>query len=113
MPGLWPRFPAYEPGSRFDLADLSAELERSDVVLADLSGERPSCYYEVGVAETLGKPLLVIAREGTPIHQLGMRSLTRFYKSIAHMESVLEDCLAAWKEGGRSGLERFPVETSV
>ena len=44
-------------------------LARADLVLADLSYERPSSYYELGAAEALGRRIALIAKRGTPIHQ--------------------------------------------
>ncbi len=46
-------------------------LERiatSRFVLADLSGERPNCYYEAGFAHALGKTLIFTIRKDDPIH---------------------------------------------
>lgn len=37
-------------------------------VVADLSHERPNVYFELGFARGLGKTVITIAREGTPIH---------------------------------------------
>jgi hypothetical protein len=44
------------------------EITRSDIVLADLTGERPNCYYEAGFAEALGKRVILTARQGTNVH---------------------------------------------
>src|SRR5437868_1973999 len=44
--GVEVRFPDYLPHrSVFDLRSLEEELESANLVLVDLSGERPSCYY--------------------------------------------------------------------
>jgi TIR domain len=44
------------------------EIERSTVVLADLTGERPNCYFEAGYAHALGRQLILTIRRGEPIH---------------------------------------------
>lgn len=44
------------------------EILGSSIVIADLSGERPNCYYEAGYAHALGKTVILSARTGTPIH---------------------------------------------
>jgi nucleoside 2-deoxyribosyltransferase len=44
------------------------EILGSALVLADLTGERPNCYYEAGYAHALGKTVILTARAGTPIH---------------------------------------------
>jgi nucleoside 2-deoxyribosyltransferase len=43
-------------------------LERCEVVIADLTGERPNCYYEAGYAHALGKDMILTIRKGDPIH---------------------------------------------
>ncbi len=40
----------------------------SRVVLADLSGERPNCYYETGFAHALGKDIILTIQKGDQIH---------------------------------------------
>jgi hypothetical protein len=44
-------------------------LHKVDLVVADLSLERPSCYFELGMAQTVGVPCFLIAEQGTRIHQ--------------------------------------------
>ena len=44
------------------------EILGSALVLADLTGERPNCYYEAGYAHALGKTVILTAKNGTPIH---------------------------------------------
>ncbi len=45
-----------------------AAINRSRFVIADLTGERPNCYYELGYAHARAKPAIILAREGTPRH---------------------------------------------
>lgn len=44
------------------------ELSSSAIVLADLSGERPNCYYEAGFAHAIGKEIIFSIKDGTTIH---------------------------------------------
>jgi hypothetical protein len=44
------------------------EISKSEIVYADLSGERPNCYYEAGFAHAIGKKMIFTVRSGTPIH---------------------------------------------
>lgn len=43
-------------------------INRSRFVVADLTDERPNCYYEVGYAHAQGKPVIILAKEGTQRH---------------------------------------------
>jgi hypothetical protein len=43
-------------------------ISRSEIVLAELSGERPNCYYEAGFAHALGKTMIFCIRQGENIH---------------------------------------------
>jgi hypothetical protein len=40
---------------------IKQEIDRSTFVVADLTDERPSCYFEAGYAEALGKPVIYLA----------------------------------------------------
>src|SRR5271155_57911 len=81
--GLEARFPDYLPHQpTFVLSELIREIRGADSVIVDLSHERPSCYYELGLAEAVGKKVHVIAEIGTPIHQSAVRSQIRYYRNI-------------------------------
>lgn len=43
-------------------------ISRSELVLADLSGERPNCYYEAGFAHALGREIIFSRRKGEKVH---------------------------------------------
>lgn len=87
-------FPVYDKSiPAFNLVLTIGDLERSAFVLADLSLQRPSCYYELGIAETIGKKTYVIAEEGTDIHQTTNRSSARFYQDLDHLQAVAEEVL--------------------
>jgi nucleoside 2-deoxyribosyltransferase len=44
------------------MEDKKAAIATADLVIADLSGQNPNVFYEVGIAHTLGKPVLLLAR---------------------------------------------------
>jgi hypothetical protein len=43
-------------------------IASSALVLADLTGERPNCYYEAGYAHAKGKEMILAAKHGSSIH---------------------------------------------
>ncbi|MBN8657679.1 MAG: hypothetical protein J0M11_18250 [Anaerolineae bacterium] len=43
-------------------------INRSRFVIADLTGSRPNCYYEVGYAHSRAKPVIILAKKGTERH---------------------------------------------
>lgn len=45
-----------------------AAIARSRFLVADLTDAKPNCYYEVGYAHALGKPVIILAKEGTTRH---------------------------------------------
>jgi hypothetical protein len=89
-------FPDYEPAKpQFRLSEFLNNLRGASAVLADLTGERPSCYFELGIAETLDLPVYLIAKTGTPIHQSGGRAQTFFYGSLDEMSDIVADLLSS------------------
>lgn len=44
------------------------EIRRAQFVVADLTDERPSCYFEAGYAEALGRPVIYIASRESIMH---------------------------------------------
>lgn len=84
-------FPIYnyeEPD--FNLNAAISIVKKVDFIIADLSLERPSCYYELGMAEVLNKKIYLIATEGTEIHQTSHRSSVFFYKNISSFERLVK-----------------------
>jgi hypothetical protein len=86
---------------RSHIDDASAEAIRAEVVtcavaLADLSLERPSCYYELGVVHGVGLPVAVIAEVGTMIHQTADRWSVTYYDSFDDLETQVSDVLRAF-----------------
>jgi hypothetical protein len=52
-----------------DVVDrIKTEIERSSFVIADLTDERPSCYYELGYADGLGIPVICVASQDSVLH---------------------------------------------
>jgi nucleoside 2-deoxyribosyltransferase len=85
-----PHFPRYTTEDPvFNLQATLQDIRGAQFILADLSLERPSCYYELGLAEALGKPVFLIAAKGTDIHQTASRRLVRFYNDDTNFENLV------------------------
>jgi len=89
-----PHFPlAALTGRGPSTKDTMDAMAASDFVLADLSLERPSCYYELGLAQALGKRSVLVAEKGTTVHQTGDDSDLRYYASRDEYERVVVELL--------------------
>lgn len=44
------------------------EIKSSEFLVGDLTGERPSVYYEIGYAHSLGRRVIMYRKQGTSIH---------------------------------------------
>lgn len=100
--GLTPHFP-YEKGKTvaFDIKSTLSTLKHADFVLADLSMERPSCYFELGLAQAIGKHVYLIARKNTDIHQADKRNFTHFYTDLESYLEVVSRVLKEAKDARR------------
>jgi hypothetical protein len=86
--GVEPLFPLdRDPGVALERA--SEDIRRANFVLADLSFERPSCYFELGLAEATGVDVGIVARSGTPIHQVGYASQVNFYRDLDDYKRIV------------------------
>ena len=65
-------------------------IRRSRFVIADLTHERPNVYLEVGFAWGLGKPVVLVAREGQKLHFDLAHHKCIFYPTIGRLAEELE-----------------------
>ncbi len=87
--GYVAQFPTYDPiNPIFSIRDYLACVRDASAVLADLTGERPSCYYELGIAEALGVPTHLVASANTEIHQSSVRSRIEYYSNLHQLEEL-------------------------
>lgn len=94
MENLTPYFPFDRTGNiSFNIDSTLTTLRDSEFVLADLSMERPSCYFELGLAQAIYKDVYLIAKHGTDIHQAHGRNLIRFYTDLQSYEKVISEVL--------------------
>lgn len=43
-------------------------IAKSKIIISDLTGERPNCYYETGFAHALGKHIILTIKENEKLH---------------------------------------------
>ena len=92
--GVEPLFPLdRDPSVALERA--TEDIRKAGFVVADLSYERPSCYFELGLAEATGVDVGIIAKVGTPIHQVGYASHVSFYRDMDDYRRVVHRLLDA------------------
>jgi hypothetical protein len=71
------------------------EIKQSEFLFADLTGERPSVYYEVGYAHAVGKSVILFRKANTKIHfDLAYRNCPE-YESIGDLRHKLRSRMRA------------------
>jgi len=64
-----------------------------DYFIADISYQRPSCYFEIGYLQALNKEINLIAKTNTPIHQLLKKGTVNFYQNINEFKGLINDII--------------------
>ena len=90
---LIPFFPLQQR-SHFSVAAAKSDLRQAEFVLADLSRERPSCYFEVGLAQAMDVPIVLIAASGTRIHQVGENARIATYSDLQQYRRLISEILS-------------------
>lgn len=65
-------------------------IRNASFVVADLTLERPNVYLEVGYAWGLGRPVILVAREGQKLHFDLSHHKCLFYRTIGKLGEALE-----------------------
>jgi hypothetical protein len=76
------------------------QLRRAEAVIADLTGSNPNVYYEVGLAHALGKRIIFITQDDTPLpfDVLTSRYIRYAESDLGQLQNELERAFAAVKQ---------------
>lgn len=83
-------------GSELVIVKIAEQIEEAELIICDLTYERPNVYYELGYAHGVGNRgdrVLLIAREGTEIHfDIGSLRIHK-YSSPETLQAILQNNL--------------------
>lgn len=72
-----------------------SSIRVAEMVVADVTHERPNVYYEIGFAHALEKPLMIVARRGTIVHFDLQGHRIRYYSNLIQLEDLLTKSVTA------------------
>jgi hypothetical protein len=73
-------------------------IQRATFVIADVTFATLNVYYELGYAEALGKPVIVVAKEGTELPFDTRDIPTAFFRNQTRLKDELSKRIGSWVE---------------
>lgn len=87
---------------KFDFGQINKKIlnyiNMAEVVVADITYERPNCYYEIGYAHAKGKKVILTAKKGTKIHFDINNFSVISYESVSELDLKLTKAFKESKE---------------
>lgn len=80
-----------KPGPGVIFQDIQREIEQAEIVIAEITPANPNVFYEIGYAQALGKPIILLAQRGSEL-PFDMRS----YRVVFYNDTI----------GGKPDVER-------
>lgn len=85
------------------LEDIISSIYESDLIVADLTGSNPNVYYELGIAHTFGKPVILLSQSVSDL-PFDLRSYrviqyNTHFSAIADAKNRLKEFALQAKEG--------------
>ena len=108
-------------GAEVVIDEIWSCIKNADVVIADCTSRNPNVFYEIGIAHTLGTPVILITQDiedvpmtgtnaslcTTAIHPVtqNLRSLREAlgFEASTQTENALERLVATGEDGGDNG----------
>jgi nucleoside 2-deoxyribosyltransferase len=93
------------------LEDIWQSINAADFVIADITGRNPNVLYELGIAHTLAKPVLILSKEAADIPiDLATRRVILYGQKA---DAWREDLARMIQEAIAKVVEDYGLESSV
>jgi len=94
--------------------DVFNKIDNADLVIADLYLNRPTVYYEIALAHSLGVPVIIVTKKGEKVAFYFQEMRTHFVDAYTaeNVAGVLRDAILAFLAGeDRQSFHASPFET--